>query len=393
MALKGIKVVEFAGLAPGPFAGLILADNGADVIRIDRPGSVSVDSLCRGKRSIAINPKVAAGRETLKKIIASSDVLIDPYRPGVLERLGLGPEVFLGKNGKGGLNERLIYARMSGFPRTGRQKDMAGHDINYLASSGVLSMLPGLEDRPSFPLNLLADFAGGGLTCASGILLALLARYQTGKGQVVNTDMVQGVRYLSSFPLILKQIPAASTFAGKRGSNLLDGGAPFYNIYPCKDEECMSVGCLEPQFFRAFIEGFVKALPGDFRQNYGWDPTPETQNKHEEWPRLKDYMEKGFKTRNRDEWAQTFHETDACCVPVLSPQEAVERESFPAIPTPHPHIIGASDPVQPSSSPDISLLESGQHTDEILREFGVSDSERKELAQHKAIQSPAIAKL
>ncbi|KAL0567924.1 hypothetical protein V5O48_014066 [Marasmius crinis-equi] len=369
MALRGVKVVEFAGLAPGPFAGLILADNGATVIRVDRPGAVSVDALCRGKRSIAINPKIASGREALKKIIASSDVLIDPFRPGVLERLGLGPEVFLGKDGKGGLNERLIYGRMAGFPRTGRQKDMAGHDINYLASSGVLSMLPGSEDRPTFPLNLLADFGGGGLTCASGILLALLARHQTGRGQVVNTDMVQGVRYLSSFPLMLKQVPTASTFAGKRGSNLLDGGAPFYNIYPCKDGECMSVGCIEPQFFRTFIEGFVKALPNDFRRRYGWDPTPETQNKHEEWPRLRDYMEKGFRTRSRDEWAQVFH----------------DRESFPVVPAPHPHVVGSS-PVQRDTSPSVSLLAAGEHTDEILLEFGVSKAQKEQLLQDKAIE-------
>ncbi|KAF9256331.1 CoA-transferase family III, partial [Marasmius fiardii PR-910] len=383
MALEGIKVVEFAGLAPGPFAGLIFADNGATVIRIDRPGAVSMDALCRGKKSIAINPKTPSGREVLKKLIAKSDVLIDPFRPGVLERLGLGPEVFLGKDGKGGLNDRLVYARMVGFPRTGRQKDMAGHDINYLASSGVLSMLPGTPDRPSFPINLLADFAGGGLTCASGILLALLARHQTGRGQVVNTDMVSGVRYLSSLPLIMKQLPTANAFSGKRGSNLLDGGAPFYNLYPCKDGECMSVGCLEPQFFKAFIEGFVKALPRGFRANYGWEPTPETQNEREEWPRLKDYMERGFRTRNRDEWAQVFHGTDACCVPVLTPQEAAERESFHAIPSPHPSIVGLAPAVSPSK---FSFLKAGEHTEEILRELGVSVTERRQLVQEKAIE-------
>ncbi|KAK7044254.1 hypothetical protein VNI00_007976 [Paramarasmius palmivorus] len=369
MALDGIKVVE-ASLAPGPFAGLILADNGASVIRIDRPGSISSDTLCRGKRSIAINPKISSGKDTLLKLISSADVLIDPYRPGVLERLGLGPEVFLGTEGKGGLNPRLIYARMSGFPRTGRQKDMAGHDINYLASSGVLSMLPGTPDRPAFPLNILADFAGGGLTCASGVLLALLARNQTGRGQVVNTDMY----------------PALPTFAGPRGTNLLDGGAPFYSIYPCKDGAWMSVGCLEPQFFRAFIEGFVKALPSEFRDGYGWTPTPETQGVHDEWPRLKDYLEKGFRTRDRDEWAQVFHGTDACAVPVLTPQEAVERESFDSVPTPHPHVVGSRErKASGVSSPGAFILMPGQHTDEILRELGLSDAEKEILSRDKAI--------
>ncbi|ESK89024.1 alpha-methylacyl- racemase [Moniliophthora roreri MCA 2997] len=389
MALKGIKVIEFAGLAPGPFAGLILADNGASVIRVDRPGATSVDTLCRGKRSIVINPKVPSGNETLLKLISSADVLIDPYRPGVLERLGLGPEVFLGADGKKGLNTRLIYARMAGFPRTGKQKDMAGHDINYLASSGILSMLPGMPDRPSFPLNLLADFAGGGLTCASGILLALLARAQTGRGQVVNTDMVSGVRYLSSFPLILKQHPIAQTFSGPRGSNLLDGGAPFYSIYPCKDGAWMSVGCLEPQFFRVFIEGFVKALPLEFRKSFGWTPTPETQVLRGDWPRLREYLEKGFRTRNRDEWAQIFHGTDACAVPVLTPQEAVERESFNPIPKPHPHVVGLGENnASGVSNPgDFSTLMPGQHTDEILGEIGLSEADRKKLLHDKAIEA------
>lgn len=266
---------------------------------------------------------------------------------------------------------------------------MAGHDINYLASSGILSMLPGMPDRPSFPLNLLADFAGGGLTCASGILLALLARAQTGRGQVVNTDMVSGVRYLSSFPLILKQHPIAQTFSGPRGSNLLDGGAPFYSIYPCKDGAWMSVGCLEPQFFRVFIEGFVKALPLEFRKSFGWTPTPETQVLRGDWPRLREYLEKGFRTRNRDEWAQIFHGTDACAVPVLTPQEAVERESFNPIPKPHPHVVGLGENnASGVSNPgDFSTLMPGQHTDEILGEIGLSEADRKKLLHDKAIEA------
>lgn len=189
MALAGLRVVEFAGLAPAPFAGLILADNGASVARIDKPSSVSQDVLCRGKRSIAINLKIPSGLETVKKLLSNADVVIEPFRPGVMEKLGLGPRVFHGNGKHKGLNEKLIYARMSGFPRSGRHKAMAGHDVNYVALSGVLSILPG-HGKPNFPLNILADLAGGGLLCALLILLALIEREKIGRGQVVNADMV-----------------------------------------------------------------------------------------------------------------------------------------------------------------------------------------------------------
>ncbi|KAJ7274447.1 CoA-transferase family III domain-containing protein [Mycena haematopus] len=386
MALSGLKVIEFAGLAPGPFAGLILADNGASVVRIDRPGTPSNDILCRGKKSAAINPKIPSGKAALLRLVASADVLIDPFRPGVMERLGLGPEVFLGTSNSPGLNEKLVYARMIGFPRTGPHKDMAGHDINYLALSGVLSILPGTEDKPSFPINILADFAGGGLTCATGILLALVERGKSSRGQVVDTDMVSGTRYLSSFPLL--GLTAQSVYTlGTRGSRLLDGGAPFYNIYTCQDGQWMSVGCLEPAFFKAFIEGFVKAVPPGFTLD-GWIPTPAVQFDTGEWPKLKEYLTKGFATRGRDYWTQVFHGTDACAVPVLTTEEAAALDfSRSPFPVPHPRVISQTrrSTISQSVGPASLALQPGQHTREILAELGLNDSQLEEMVRDGAI--------
>ncbi|KAJ6505939.1 CoA-transferase family III domain-containing protein [Mycena vulgaris] len=393
MALSGLKVIEFAGLAPGPFAGLILADNGASVIRIDRPSAVSSDVLCRGKKSAAINPKIPSGKAALIRLVASADILIDPFRPGVMERLGLGPEIFLGSGGSPGLNEKLIYARMVGFPRTGPHKDMAGHDINYLALSGVLSMLPGTADKPSFPLNLLADFAGGGLTCALGILLALIERGKSGRGQVVDADMVSGTRYLASFPLLGLFAPSSPMFDGARGSRLLDGGAPFYDVYICQDGRWMSVGCLEPAFFKTFLEGFVKAVPPGFTLD-GWTPTVDVQFDREEWPKLKEYLTKGFATNGRDYWARVFHGTDACTLPVLTTEEAAALDSSSSpFPVAHPRIITPR-----PESPKVVGLESlalrpGQHTREILTDLGLNGVQLEEMVREGAIGVARQSKL
>ncbi|KLO17395.1 CoA-transferase family III [Schizopora paradoxa] len=379
MPLNGLKVIEFAGLAPGPFCGMVLADWGASVIRIDRVGTSNAptrDVLCRGKRSLAVNLRDPDGQKLMKTLISESHVLIDPYRPGTLEKLGLGPDVFLGN---GGVNERLIYARLSGFPIHGRQKDMAGHDINYIAQSGILSMLPGTADKPTFPLNLLADFGGGGMMCALGILLALISRgtSSSGKGQVVQTDMVSGTRYLSSFPLIQALLPqAAQTAFGlgdARGTKLIDGGAPFYQIYTCKDGKWMSVGCLEPQFYRTFLELFLNALPPDFINAHGgWRPHPSSQGDVVEWPRLRDFLEAGFRLKTRDEWDEIFQGTDACTVPVLTPEEA-GAAARSAIPLPHPELSATrSRVVNPQWNADsVPVLIPGEHSEEILREMNL----------------------
>ncbi|KAF8920250.1 CoA-transferase family III [Mucidula mucida] len=380
MALSGIKVIEFAGLAPGPFAGLVLADNGADVIRIDRLASSSTDILCRGKRSLAVNPKIAGGRDILKRLVASADVLIDPFRPGVMEKLGLGPGVFLGQDG---INKGLIYARLAGFPRNGSHKDMAGHDINYLALSGVLSMLPGTTEKPAFPLNLLADFAGGGLVCALGILLALIERGKTGLGQVVDTDMVSGARYVSSFPLLLSLLPTSS-FGSSRGENLLDGGSPFYNIYTCKDGKWMSVGCLEPQFFASFLGTLLQCLPAQFGLECGWRPTIDSHTRREEWPRLKEFLTKAFLTQTRDYWAQKFHGTDGCALPVLDVAEAATLDSSGSVvPRPHPKISEASLEVLDNG---LHILTPGGDDELVLKEIGISEDEWRQLIADGAMR-------
>jgi alpha-methylacyl-CoA racemase len=255
LPLTELKVVEFAGLAPGPFTGLILADFGADVIRIDKVGAgINPDTLSRGKRSVAVNPKSRSGLRTLRKLIAEADVLIEPFRPGVMEKLGLGPEhVIDGKGEECTPNPGLVYARLTGFQRQGPYANMAGHDINYIALSGVLSMLGQAGGPPQFPANLLADFAGGSLICLTGILMALLARGNQksgngGKGQVVEADMVTGARYVATFQILMSYIrhPQWQLMFGKgdnatRGTGVLDGAAPWYGVYKTKDGLWMSV--------------------------------------------------------------------------------------------------------------------------------------------------------
>ncbi|KAI6033318.1 CoA-transferase family III [Pisolithus marmoratus] len=378
MALRGLSVIEFAGLAPGPFAGLVLAHHGASVTRIDRPSFINTDVLCAGKRSVVLDLKSPAGIAVARRLIARADVLIDPFRPGVMERMGLGPQYFHDSEGSTGINDRLVYARVAGFPPDGPHKSMAGHEINYLALSGVLSILPGTREKPTFPLNLLADFSGGGLMCATGILLALVERCKSGRGQVVDVNMVSGTRYVSSFPL-LHATNTSPLLGGPRGTNLLDGGAPFYDVYTCSDGKWMSVGCLEPQFFVTFIDIFRDAL----RMNGlkpTWTPTPETPTRKEDWPKLRAYLENGFKIKPRDYWASLFHGSDACVVPVLTPKEAALLDpSKSARPSPHPHLSRTPPLPQPVAQSGM-VLEPGLHTREVLVEAGLSGGEIKQLA-------------
>ncbi|KAF9223849.1 CoA-transferase family III [Gyrodon lividus] len=376
MALNGLKVIEFAGLAPAPFSGLLLAHHGASVTRIDRPFASTNDALCEGKRSIVLDTKNTAGLAIAKHLIAQADVLIDPFRPGVLERLGLGPEVFHDSEEKKGLNDKLIYARLAGFPREGPHASMAGHDINYIALSGILSMLPGTNEKPSFPLNLLGDFAGGGLLCATGILLALIERGKSGRGQVVSVDMVSGTRYISSFPL-LNANDTSPYFSKPRGSNILDGGAPFYDVYTCSDGKWMSLGCIEPQFFATFIDRFNAALRINGMKT-DWTPTRVKQFTKDDWPRLRKYIEDGFKSMPRDYWADVFHDSDACAVPVLLPAEAASIDpTGSSRPAPHPHL--SRTPASLRHAGSTTILEPGTHNDEILIELGLPAEERKQL--------------
>ena len=302
-------------LSTGPFAGLLLADYGASVLRIDRPSAVSGDQLTRRKTSITVDLREAKSREILLRILTATDVLIDPFRPGVLERLGLSPTDVLLKH-----NPRLIVARMTGFRRDGKYKDMAGHDINYIAVSGVLSMLGRAGDKPYAPGNILGDFAGGGAICFLGIILALIARTNTGRGQVVEANMVDGSAYLATFPRLATKNPSWSE---PRGENLLDSGCPYYDTYETKDAgKYFAVGALEPQFYAALLRGLEldpKSMPA--REDRG------------NWPALREIFTCRFKEKTRAEWEDVFDGTDACATPVLEhgELEAAGYEQRPAV--------------------------------------------------------------
>lgn len=298
--LAGIKVLELAGLAPAPFAGLVLSDFGADVVRIDRRSSgTTSDSLTRGKRSIALDLKDAEDRALFLELVAKADVLIEGYRPGVMESLGLAPKELQSLNG------RLIYARLTGFNREGTWSKAAGHDINYLALSGVLHAL-GTPDKPMPPANLLGDFAGGGMTCALGVLIALLQRGKTGKGAVVEANMVDGAAYTSTF---IRHAQSFKELWGRpRGENLLDGGSPFYQCYETKDKKFVALGALEPQFYQAFLERF--GLSED-------EMSRCADQDRSNWPHLLHIFRKRFQELTRDEWSKIYDGTDACLTPVL----------------------------------------------------------------------------
>ncbi|KAK8034966.1 Alpha-methylacyl-CoA racemase [Apiospora rasikravindrae] len=316
--LKGLKVLEFAGLAPGPFAGLLLADAGANVLRIDRavPGKTHTagaeapptgDLLTRHKSSIAVDLKSPSGIVLVKELAKTSDIIIDPFRPGVLEKLGLGPSVLCA------INPRLVYGRMAGFRRDGKYSAMAGHDINYLAVSGVLSMLGRREEKPHPPWNILADFAGGGATLFQGILLAIISREKTGRGQVVEANMVDGASYLATFPRQALKTPMGSE---PRGENMLDGGCPYYDTYETKDGKYVAVGALEPQFFAVLVRRL--GLSDDLNR---------TRLDRDTWPEMTRQFEDSFKSKTRAEWEKVFDGTDACVTPVL---EYPELETDPA---------------------------------------------------------------
>ncbi|KAI0898049.1 CoA-transferase family III [Annulohypoxylon nitens] len=304
--LQGLKVLEFAGLAPGPFAGLLLADAGANVLRIDRHTSgaqaVSGDLLTRRKSSIAVDLKSSHGINVIKELAKSADIIIDPFRPGVLEKLGIGPEVLRA------INPRLIYGRMTGFRRDGRYASMAGHDINYLAVSGVLSRLGRSGDKPHPPTNILGDFAGGGATLFQGILLAVIARERTGEGQIVEANMVDGANYLATYTRLSLKTPIGDQ---PRGENLLDGGCPYYDTYETKDGKYMAVGALEPQFYARLLKGLGLG-------NRNWEGR---QVDRDFWPEMRRTFETIFKSKTRSEWESIFDGTDACCTPILEYSE------------------------------------------------------------------------
>jgi alpha-methylacyl-CoA racemase len=361
--LAGIKVVEIAGIGPGPHACMLLADLGADVIRIERPGGQlltggSHDLLNRGRPSVALDLKKAEAVETVLTLVEDADVLIEGMRPGVAERIGIGPDACLARN------PRLVYGRMTGWGQTGPWASAAGHDMNYIAITGTLFGLGQVKDRPQFPTNLVGDFGGGSTYLVIGVLAALLEALASGQGQVVDAAIVDGTASLNAMGAAFL---ASGTFKEERAANLLDGGAPYYDIYETADGKHMSVGALEPQFYEVFVDllGIRDSAP----DRYDLDRAEE----------LRSVIAARFKERTQSEWSAIFDATDACVAPILPMSEAVD----------HPHLkergtfVEHDGLVQPAPAPRFSrtqpslklppAAEPGAHTREALAAWGVED--------------------
>lgn len=374
--LTGVKVVELQGIGPGPFCGMMLADMGAEIVRVDRAGSVGrpanpSDILARGRQSIAIDLKQPEGVETTLRLIDNADILIEGFRPGVTERLGLGPAVCHARN------ERLIYGRMTGWGQTGSMSTVAGHDINYIALSGALHGIGTAGEKPVPPLNLVGDFGGGGMLLAFGLLAALHERNSSGKGQVIDAAMTEGSALLMN---AIFGLMGTGSWTQDRGTNFLDGGAHFYNTYETQDGKWISIGSIEPQFYSILLEksglGEAEGLPG--------------QMSREDWPSLKEDLTKIFKAKTRAEWDDIMLGTDICYAPVLNFEEARahphnrERASFAeqdgvfqAAPAPK---FSRSETSLPASS-----VAPGAQTMDILKAAGFSTQEIEGLTRSGAV--------
>ena len=377
--LTGVRVVEMAGIGPAPYGAMLLADLGADVIRIDRvgDGSPSTDViershhlLNRGKRSIAINLKHPAGRPVAERLIDRADVLIEGFRPGVMERLGLGPDACLERNAG------LIYARMTGWGQTGPLAKSAGHDVDYIAIVGALHAIGPSGGAPAIPLNLVGDFAGGSLFLTIGILAALAERAGSGRGQVIDAAIVDGTASLLSH---VCGFHAAGLWSETRGTNLVDGGTPWYATYETSDGEYMAIGPIESQFYADMIARLgldAASLPGQWEKG--------------RWPELRTALAAKFRERTRDEWTALFAGTDACVAPVLKLSESAS----------HPHLAARATflrddgALQPAPAPRFSRTPAsvqrppcrpGQHTREILRAADLSNDQVEELQSVGAI--------
>jgi alpha-methylacyl-CoA racemase len=374
--LDGVRVIEIASLAPAPFGCMILADLGADVVRIDRAERCGQnapqprDPLSRGRRSIGLNLKDPAAIAVLLKLIGEADVLVEGFRPGVAERLGFGPQACADRN------PRLIFARMTGWGQDGPLAPTAGHDIDYIAISGALSVVGRSGEAPVPPVNLLGDFGGGGMLLALGILAALVERASSGLGQVIDAAMVDGSALLTSF---LYGMRASGTWQDKRGTNLLDGGAPFYDTYVTADREFLAVGALEPQFYAALLHGLGLT-----------DAGLPAQLDRDGWPVLRQRFADTFASRSRAEWEQVFAGTDACVSPVLNLAEApahphaVARDAFVEVagisqPAPAPR-FGRTVAAVPSAPPRL-----GADTDTVLTGLGLTAADIGSLRARGAI--------
>ncbi|WP_037182202.1 CaiB/BaiF CoA transferase family protein [Rhodococcoides fascians] len=358
--LDGLKVIELAGIGPGPHAAMILADLGADVVRIDRPtNGLDVlegkpDHLLRNRRAIVADLKSAEGKATVLQLVAEADVLIEGYRPGVAERLGLGPDDCAA------VNDRLIYGRMTGWGQTGPRSQRAGHDINYISITGALHAIGLAGGKPVAPLNLVGDFGGGSMFLVVGILSALWERERSGLGQVVDAAMVDGASILMQMAWAMRGADAWST---ERGTNLLDTGAPFYDTYETADNKWMAVGSIEPQFYSVLLAGLGLN---------GADLPPQMDRAG--WPILRALFTEVFATKTRDEWVAVFHNDDSCVTPVLSMDEAATDTHIAARGT----VINVDGVMQAAPAPRFSRTAAGAplapgtagaDTDEVLADW------------------------
>mgnify|MGYP006134269433 CR=1 FL=1 len=362
--LAGVRIVELQGIGPGPFCGMMLSDMGAEVIRIDRAGNVAaqnpasapIDVLARGRSSIGIDLKNPGGVEVVMKIIETADGLIEGFRPGVMERLGLGPEECLERNPK------LVYGRMTGWGQEGPYSMAAGHDINYIALAGALEPIGRKGEAPVPPLNLVGDFGGGGMLLAFGMVCGIIESRKSGSGQVVDAAMVDGAATLMA---MFHSMRAMGVWNDERGTNLLDTGSHFYDVYECSDGLYISIGSIEPQFYSELMRLTGLTEDGEFKR----------QMEREAWPNLKERITEVFKSKSRDEWCTIMEGTDVCFAPVLTIEEApkhphnVQRDVFTEIegvtqPNPSPRFSRTTPSIQGPPA------HAGKDTDLILESLG-----------------------
>ena len=370
--LSGLKVLEFAGIGPGPFCGMLLSDLGADVVRIDRKGSGRAspsDVTSRGRRSVALDLKSPAAIEACLKLMEAADGVIEGFRPGVMERLGLGPDVALARNPK------LVFGRMTGWGQTGPYAHAAGHDMNYIAITGALHAI-GTDEKPVPPLNLVGDFGGGALYLAFGLLAGVLHARATGQGQVIDCAMSDGA---ASLMAMFYGFKGAGMWQDKRRTNLLDGGAHFYDTYQCADGGWISIGSIEPQFYALLLEktGIT-------------DPAFKAQMDRSQWPSLRDGLAKAIALKTRDEWCAIMEGSDVCFAPVLDLDEAPKHAHNQARQT----FVEVSGVVQPAPAPRFSATPGmiagpppaiGAHNREALTQWGLTDAQVDELRSSGAI--------
>ena len=376
--LEGVKVIEIAGIGPGPFAAMLLADMGADVVRVDRTQGVvgdfsrpNKDVLNRGRRSVAIDLKHADGVETVLRMCEGADALIEGFRPGVAERLGIGPDACLARNPK------LVYGRMTGWGQEGPYSQAAGHDINYIALAGALAHFGRADEKPTPPINIVGDFGGGGMFLAFGVVCGVLEATRSGQGQVVDAAMVDGSAVLMTMMWGLR---ALGVWDDERGVNALDTGAPYYDTYETADGKFVSIGALEPQFYAELIE----------RLGLAGEDLPQQQDRAG-WPVLRDRFTEVFKSKTRDEWCAVLEHSDACFAPVLTMAEAGDHPQLQARST----IVAPDGTPQPAPAPRFSRTPGsirrpaawpGQHTDETLADWGFGDAELAKLREVGAIK-------